>query len=110
MREDGVKLTSVLLFTRAILGKYTVETMLPVFIVLSVYWGLMGIVGTVVLIGLLILQIILLVTTKERKVLHDMLAHTVTVDFASQMIFDTPEAMLEYKKRIHAEQVNSETN
>ena len=35
--------------------------------------------------------------------IHDKLAGTVTVDLASQMIFDSPEALLEYKKRLHAE-------
>ena len=32
-----------------------------------------------------------------------LLAGTVTVDFASQMIFDSPEELLEYKKKLHAE-------
>ena len=108
MREDGVKLTPLLLFTRTVLGKYTVETMVPVFIILLISLGLMGIFGTVAIIALLIVQIAMVAATKARTPIHDKIAHTVTVDFASQMIFDSPEALLEYKKRIHAESVESE--
>lgn len=110
MRTDGVKLSPVLLFARTVLGKYTVETMVPVFIILMISLGLMGIFGTVVILGLLLLQLVLLISTKARTPLHDKLAHTVCVDFASQMIFDSPEALLEYKKRIHAEQVEAQKN
>ena len=110
MRVDGVKLSPVLLFARTVLGKYTVETMIPVFIIIMIALGLMGIFGTVVVLGLLLLQLVLLITTKARTPLHDKLAHTVCVDLASQMIFDSPEALLEYKKRIHAEQVDAQTN
>ena len=108
MREDSVKLTPMLLFTRAILGKYTVETMIPVLIILMIYWGMIGFLGTILLIGILILQIVLIASSRERKLLHDMLSHTVTVDYSSQMIFESSEARLAYKQRIHAEQVESE--
>ena len=108
MREDSVKLTPVLLFTRAILGKYTVETMIPVLIILMIYWGMIGFLGTVLLFGILILQIVLLASSRERRVLHDRLSHTVAVDYASQMIFESAEARLAYIQRIHAEQVEAE--
>jgi hypothetical protein len=47
----------------------------------------------------------LLLFRQARTPLHDMLAGTVTVDFASQMIFDSPEELLEYKKKLHAESI-----
>ena len=108
MREDGVKISPVLLFARTILGKYTLETMVPVFIIIMIALGLMGVLGTIVILALLVLQAVLLITTKARTPLHDKLAHTACVDFASQMIFDTPEDLLAYKKRIHAERVEEE--
>ena len=110
MREDGVKISPVILFARTVLGKFTLETMVPVFIIAMIALGLMGIVGTIVLAGLLILQIVLIAVRKGRTPLHDVLAHTVCVDMASQMIFDSPEALIEYKKRIHAEAVEKEKN
>lgn len=106
MREDGVKITPLLLVVRTVLGKYTVGTMIPVYILIMIYFGMMGIFGTVVVAALCLVQGILFFGTKAHTPLHDKLAHTVTVDIASQMIFDSPEALLEYKKRIHAEEVS----
>lgn len=103
MREDGVRLTPLALFARAILGKYTIETMLPIMLVLLMFNGSMGIVGTAVIAALLISQIILVAATKTNSAIHDKLAFTVAVDMASQMIFDTPEELLAYKKRMQAE-------
>lgn len=108
MREDGVRLSPLLLFVRTVLGKYTVETMIPVLIIVMIFFGVMGIVGTVVIVAMLIAQIVMVAATKARTPLHDKLAHTVAVDYASQMIFDTPEALIAYKQKIHAEQVESE--
>lgn len=110
MREDGVKLSPLLLFVRTVLGKYTVETMLPILLIVMIFLGTMGIVGIAVVAAILITQIVLLIVTKARTPLHDVLAHTVTVDYASQMIFDSVEDMIAYKKKIHAEQVESEKN
>lgn len=110
MREDGVKISPVILFVRTILGKYAVETMLPVLIILMIYMGAMGTLGTIILFGILILQIVLLMATNTRSVLHDKLSHTVTVDYASQKIFDTVDDLIAYKQRIHAERVNSENS
>ena len=110
MREDGIRLSPTLLFARTVLGKYTVETMIPALIIIMIFLGIMGIVGTVVIAAILIAQIVLVAVTKTRSPIHDKLAHTVAVDYASQMIFDTTEEMLAYKKRIHAERVESENN
>ena len=103
MRLDGVKVSPMILLIRAILGKYAVETMIPVFVLLSLLLGTASIVTLVLLLLLIIAQIALLIFTQANTPLHDMLAGTVTVDFASQLIFDTPEELLEYKKKIHAE-------
>ena len=77
-------------------------------IIVMIVFGIMGIVGTVVIIAMLIAQIVLVSATKARTPLHDKLAHTVAVDYASQMMFDSPEAMIAYKQRIHAEQVEAD--
>lgn len=107
MREDGVKLSPLLLFVRTVLGKFTVETMVPVMIAIMFIFGTMGTVGLVVLIGLLGVQVVLLCATRARTPIHDKLAHTVTVDMASQRIFDSPEELLAYKQKLHAEAAQS---
>lgn len=103
MRTDGVKLNNMMLFVRTVLGKFTIETMIPVLILIMIYFNSIGIVGAVVLALLLLLQLILIISTRTNSLIHDLLAGTVAVDLASQMIFENEEAMIEYKKRIHAE-------
>ena len=105
MRYDSVKINNITLFVRTVLGKYTIETMVPILILIMIYFGQIGIVGTIIIGLLLILQIAMIASTKTNSAIHDMLANTVTVDMASQMIFDSPEALLEYKQRVHAEAV-----
>ena len=110
MREDGVKLTPLLLFVRTVLGKFTVETMIPVMIVIMILFGTMGTFGLIVLIALFGVQVVLLCATRARTPIHDKLAHTVTVDLSSQRIFESAEALLEYKTKLHAEQVQNQKN
>lgn len=105
MRTDGIKITNLALVVRVLLGKFTIETMVPVLILIMILLGSMGIVGVIVTGLILLLQLILLATTRTRSAIHDLLAATVVVDMASQRIFDSYEAMLEYKKRIHQEEV-----
>ena len=109
MRIDGVKLSVLSLFVRSILGKFTIETMIPVLIFMMMLLGAIGVVGPLVLFAILVLQIALVVVTKTNSAIHDQMAATVAVDLSSQMIFDSPEALMDYKKRIHAEQVKRET-
>ena len=68
-----------------------------------------GAAGLLVLFGIAVLEIIIMCVTKSRSLVHDLIACTVAVDYASQLIFDTPEDLLEYKKRIHAQQANERT-
>lgn len=103
MRNDGVKISTVMLFVRTILGKYTIETMVPMLIAIMVFFGGAGIIGLVILVLIAILQLVLLCVTKTRSVIHDLLAYTVAVDINSQMIFDSAEELLEYKKSLHAD-------
>ncbi len=103
MRTDGVKITTLILFIRTVLGKYTIETMVPLMIVICFAFGILGYIGVALLAVLLISNAVLLIKTDTRSALHDMLASTVCVDMTSQIIFDTPEALLEYKKRVHKE-------
>jgi len=110
MRIDSVKISPLLLFARSILGKCTVETMVPSLLLVMLIFNLMGAIAVFVIIGLAVLQIVLVAATKGRTPIHDVLAQTVTVDFASQRIFDSPEALLEYKKKIHAEAVEKDGN
>lgn len=107
MRVDGVKVTPPLMFIRSILGKFTIETMIPVLICIMIFFNMIGIVGIFILGLILLLQIILLITTHTNSCIHDVLAKTVAVDMASQLIFDTEEELIAYKNKVHAEKVKS---
>ena len=108
MRTGSLKITTMVLFVRAILGKYTIETMVPVLMLMMLFGGSIGLSGIIVLFGLLILQVCLIIFTKNRTTIHDLLSDCVTVDMASQMIFESEEARIEYQKRLHAEIVQKD--
>ena len=103
MRADCVKISNFQLFVRSILGKYTLETMIPVFLVLLLLFNVMPFACLVGIALILILQLAFLLRSQLRTAIHDMISGTVVVDFASQMIFDTPEELLAYKKKLHEE-------
>ena len=103
MQNDGVRLRAVGLFIRTVLGKYAVETMIPVIILMMVFWGTIGVMGPIVLFAILAVEAAVMVGTKTNAMIHDLLAATVVVDYASQMIFDTREDLIRYKEKIHAE-------
>ena len=106
MRSNGVKINNISLFIRTFLGKYAIETMVPVLIMAMIFYGMLGLMGTIVLGLLLLLQLILLIATKKNSLIHDLLSDTVVVDFASQMIYDTEEDLIAAKKQAAAEKAN----
>lgn len=108
MQYNGVRMSGPALFVRSILVKCTVETMLPVLILLMVMMGTAGSVAVMVAFAIPILQIALLCTTKNRLVLHDVIASTVAVDLASQLIFPSAEALVEYKEKIAAQKAKEQ--
>ncbi len=103
MRVDGVRLSSVSLFIRTVLGKYTIETMIPVMVLILFFFGTMNIFCILVVGALLIIQLAMFIIDPARSLIHDKIAKTVCVDLASQMIFDSENEMLEFKKRVQAE-------
>lgn len=109
IRNDGVRVNNLQLFTRAILGKFTVETMLPVYILVMVFLNAMDVTGTMVLGGLLIAQLVCLAVTRTNSAIHDLLAGTVVVDSGSQMIFRTTEDLIAYQKKVAAERAARQT-
>ena len=103
MRVDSVKISTFQLFVRSVLGKYTIETMMPVMLILMLFFGVMPLMCLIGIALIALLQIVFVLTSRLRTPIHDMIAGTVTVDLASQMIFDSSEEMTEYKRRVHEE-------
>ncbi len=103
MRVDGVKISAFQLFVRAILGKYTLETMIPLLLTFALLLNILPVMALSGLALLALLQAVFLLFSPLHSPIHDMIAGTVAVDYASQMIFDSPEALLEYQKKQSAE-------
>jgi uncharacterized RDD family membrane protein YckC len=103
MRTDGVKVSNVQLFIRALLGKFTIELMIPVYILLMIFFNSIGIVGIAILAGILIGEVVSLITSRTNSLIHDSIAGTVAVDMASQLIFESMDERIAYIKRLHAQ-------
>lgn len=103
IRQDGVKMNNFQLFVRTLLGQFTLETMIPVYVVLMMLWGTIGLLGPAVLCLLVIGQLICMGVTQNNATLHDLLAGTTVVDLSTQKVFASQEELVEYTKQIHAE-------
>ena len=73
-----------------------------------IFFGVLGFVGALVIFAILLLNVILVFVTRNSSAIHDLLSDTVVVDMATQRIFDSYDAMMEYKKKLHAEAVSKE--
>ena len=103
MRYDCVKVSPLLMFVRTVLGKCTIETLVPVLVLMMILAGTGGLFALLLIIAMLVAQVVFVLVTRERTLIHDIMAQTAVVDLSSQMIFETPEALLEYKQKLQAE-------
>ena len=103
VRNDGVKVNTLQLFTRFLLGKFAVGVMIPVYsaimILLNVVKPLLLLLAVVILAA----QVICFVATRNNCLLHDLMAGTVVVDYGSQQIFKTTDDLIAHQQRIAAE-------
>ena len=104
VKNNCVRINAPILFIRTVLGKFTVETMIPIYIIIMIIFGGAGITGTIVLVLILFIQLILVISTKNNCLIHDLMAGTVVVDKNGQMIFDTENDLIEFKKNFHKEE------
>ena len=102
VRRDCVRLAPLLLLVRTLLGKYTIETMIPILLLFLIFFGGLGFVGLAVLAALLVLQVGLVAGTRNNSAIHDLLAQTVVVDMASQKIFKSEKELLAYREQLQA--------
>lgn len=106
VRTDGVQASRLQLFIRAILGKYTIELMIPIYIFLMIFFNTANIFTLAILAGLSLGQLVCVAATKTNNPIHDLLAGTAAVDMSTQLIFKTKEDLLEHIKKLHAEEAN----
>lgn len=107
MRTDGVRVSSFQIFVRAIFGKFLIGTLLPVMFFMLDMFGVTGGMAILIVPLIVLLQAGLLIFTKNNYAIHDALAVTVVVDMQGQMIFDTVEDLVAYRKALHEEMVRN---
>jgi uncharacterized RDD family membrane protein YckC len=105
VRVDGVRISTFQLFVRTVLGKCTVETLIPVFLIFLFFLNFMPLFSIMGFALLFIIQFVSIVVTKLHTPIHELMSATVSVDMSSQTIFDSPEALMEYKKQLHSQDV-----
>lgn len=111
VRSDCVKITTLSLFARTLLGKFAIETMFPVLLVFLFFFGGLGLLAIILFAAIVLLNAVLFFATKNRTPIHDLLAGTVAVDIKLQMIFESEEELAEKKAQIQKEAVeNSREN
>lgn len=97
VRPDCVKISNLALFTRTFLGKFAFETMFPIMMIYMFLFGNLGLLALILVAALVILNIVLFFTTKNRTPIHDLLADTVAADKNLQMIFQSEEELIKKK-------------
>ena len=109
VRSDCVRVNHLQLFTRALLGKFTIEIMIPLYLVIMIFQGSLGSMGLFVIGAILLLQVILYFATRTHSLIHDLMAGTVVVDTASQRIFANDEDRIAYLKRLAAQKAEQQS-
>ncbi len=107
VRNNSVRVSNIQLFVRAVFGIFIVELMIPIYLLVMAMYGIIGIAGPIVIVGIWLLQLILLFATKNHTPIHDVLAYTVVADKSSQLIFESDDALLKYKEKVHLESVSA---
>lgn len=109
MHTDGIQVSPIQLFARTVLGKFAFELIIPLNVIMMIFFNFIGITGALILLILLIAEIICLAVTRTNSFLHDAIAGTVAVDFSSQKIFKNREELIEHTKALHLERAERST-
>ena len=107
VKSNSVKVNNFVLFVRSILGIYTIEFMIPLYVLILLIFGSGNIIFLLLAAGIIILNLGLIITSQDNLLIHDAFASTVVVDKSVQMIFESEEELIEFKKELHAKSVES---
>ena len=106
MMENGVKIRTLPLLIRALLGKFTIETMILVYFLVMLLFGNVNLIHMFITIAIILVNIILVFVNKKKAMIHDLISYTVVVDKESQMIFETEEDLVRYKTQLEEKRAN----
>ena len=103
INENGVVCTNFQLFARAILGKCTIEYMIPGIIIVMMGFGMIGIIGPLILLAIIGINIAMVIANPTKPFIHDMVAKTAVCDLSTQKVFQSYEEMIKYREQIDKE-------
>ena len=101
VKINSVRISNIQLFARTILGKYAIELMIPVIMIILLLSKQGGMFSIILIVAIALFQLGLCIFTKYHQAIHDVLAYTVVVDLHTQMIFKNEDELLNYKKENH---------
>ena len=105
IRTNGVKASNPVLFIRIAVGMFAMETLLPLSMLVMIWFDMMGVIGLITIGLIALLEIGVLIYTKTNSSIHDLLTDTVVVDYVSQQIFETQDDLLAYQQEEHKKSV-----
>lgn len=103
VRIDGVQLNGYQHFIRAILGKFAVETMIPVYVAILLFQQKPAGLLLIAVLAMLIAQCVIFAVNRNNSLIHDLMAGTAVVDYGSQKIFKTTDDLIAYQKKLAAD-------
>ncbi len=100
MHKEHVKVSVMQVIYRAILGKYFVETLVPVVMLLLNTSNTLGMTSSLVLAAIAMTQGFIVLMSQANCGIHDKLFKTVVADFEQQYIFDSLEEKRAYEQEL----------
>ena len=104
MMDNGVKVRTLPLLVRALLGKFTIETMILCYFIVMAFFGNIYLLYLLIVIAIILVNLVLLIVNRKKTLIHDLISYTVVVDKESQLIFETEEELIKYKENISLEE------
>lgn len=89
IKKNGVRFNNVNLLIRGILGKLTVETLIPVILIYSFIYTSNVLLSALTIFLIIIGELILLFATKNKTFFHDLIGSSVVIDLSNQKIYES---------------------
>ena len=100
MHKEHVKVSVMQVIYRAIVGKYFVETLVPITMILLQLSGTLGTTAVLILSAIVMIQGFIVLMSQANCGIHDKLFKTMVADFEQQYIFDTLEEKRAYEQEL----------
>lgn len=108
MHKYHVRVGAMQIIYRSILGKYFIETMIPVGMLLLKNYGVLGTTASLIMAVIAMTQGFIVLMSQANCGIHDKLFHTVVADFKKQYIFDSWNERFDFQEAYDKEMAERE--